>query len=63
MKQWKKPKIKEILHQVELLTLQEKPDLAPGECIIQTEGGMINASIENQWAALERAFEKYKQRP
>lgn len=56
-----KPKLKEILQQAEILTIQEKSDVSPGGCIIQTEGGMINATIENQWRALERAFEKYKQ--
>lgn len=55
----KKPKIRKILEHVESLTILEKTDLAPGGCIIQTEAGMINASIENQWKALERAFEKY----
>lgn len=56
-----KPKLKEILQQAEIVTIQEKSDVAPGGCIIQTEGGMINATIENQWRALERAFETYKQ--
>ncbi|NGX37384.1 MAG: Yop proteins translocation protein L [Chlamydiae bacterium] len=56
-----RPKLKEILQQTEVLAIQEKADVAPGGCIIQTEGGMINATIENQWKALERAFEKYKQ--
>ncbi len=56
-----KPKLKEILEQAEILTIQEKADVERGGCIIQTEGGMINATIENQWRALERAFEKYKQ--
>ncbi len=54
-----KPKIRKILEHVESLTILEKADLSPGGCIIQTEAGMINASIENQWKALERAFEKY----
>ncbi len=56
-----KPKLKEILQQCDILTIQEKPDIERGGCIIQTEGGMINATIENQWRALERAFEKYQQ--
>lgn len=55
----KKPKIRKILEHVESLTILEKADLTPGGCIIQTEAGMINASIENQWKALEKAFEKY----
>ncbi|MBS0603506.1 MAG: HrpE/YscL family type III secretion apparatus protein [Verrucomicrobia bacterium] len=54
-----KPKIKNILEQVQVLTIQERNDVAPGGCIIETESGIINASIENQWRALESAFEKY----
>ncbi|NGX26436.1 MAG: Yop proteins translocation protein L [Chlamydiae bacterium] len=56
-----RPKLKEILQQAEILTVQEKSDITPGGCIIKTEGGMINATLENQFKALERAFEKYKQ--
>ncbi len=54
-----KPKIKSILEQVKVLTIQERGDVAPGGCIIETESGIINATIENQWRALEIAFEKY----
>lgn len=54
-----KSKIKAILEQVQVLTIQERSDVAPGGCIIETESGIINASIENQWRALESAFEKY----
>jgi|SRR5579862_655679 len=54
-----KPKIKNILEQVQTLSIQERSDIAPGGCIIETESGIINATIENQWRALESAFEKY----
>ncbi|MBY0529137.1 MAG: HrpE/YscL family type III secretion apparatus protein [Rhabdochlamydiaceae bacterium] len=54
-----KPKIKEILDHVQTLTIQERPDVSPGGCIIETESGIINASIENQWRAIETAFERY----
>jgi len=54
-----KPRLKEILEQVELLTIQERDDIEKGGCIVKTESGMINASSENQWRALERAFERY----
>ena len=54
-----KPKIKSLLEQVQVLNIQERNDIAPGGCIIETESGIINASIENQWRALESAFEKY----
>ena len=30
-----------------------------GVCIIETEAGIINASLENQWRALESAFEAF----
>jgi type III secretion protein L len=54
-----KPKIKQILEQVEALSIRERDDIAPGGCIIETENGIINAAIENQWRALEAAFERY----
>lgn len=57
-----KGRIREILEQVETLVIQERADVTPGGCIIETEAGIINASIENQWRALEAAFEKYMKR-
>lgn len=57
-----KPKIKEIFEQIDSFSIQERADVSPGGCIIETETGIINASIENQWRALETAFERYKAR-
>lgn len=57
----KRPQIAAILSQVETLTIKEKLGLSPGDCLIQTEHGMINAKLENQWEALEYAFHKYVQ--
>lgn len=54
-----KAKIKQILEHVEVLSIKERDDIAPGGCIIETESGIINAAIENQWRALESAFERY----
>ncbi|HEY2811554.1 MAG TPA: HrpE/YscL family type III secretion apparatus protein [Rhabdochlamydiaceae bacterium] len=54
-----KPKLKALLEHVQVLTIQERSDISPGGCIIETEAGIINATIENQWRALESAFEKY----
>lgn len=54
-----KPKLKQILEHVEVLFIKERDDISPGGCIIETEGGIINAAIENQWRALESAFERY----
>lgn len=49
-------KLKDIFESLEVLSIRERSDLARGGCIIETEGGIINAELENQWSALERAF-------
>lgn len=54
-----KPKIKEILDQVQTFSLQERNDIEPGGCIIETEKGIINAQLENQFRALEAAFSAF----
>ncbi len=54
-----KQRIKDILEHLDTLTIQERSDVVQGGCIIETESGIINASIENQWRALEAAFERY----
>ncbi len=51
-------KIKDIFENLEILNLRERSDVAPGGCIIETEGGIINAQLENQWRILENAFDK-----
>lgn len=51
-----RPRLKEIFESLEVLSLRERSDVARGGCIIETEGGIINAQLDNQWAALERAF-------
>ena len=54
-----KPKIKQIFEQIENLSIQERADIEPGGCIIETEAGIINAQLENQWRNLEIAFESF----
>ena len=39
------------------LSLREDPSLAPGEMVIETEAGTIDARVEAQLAALARALE------
>lgn len=59
-----KPKLKEIFEELESLAIFERNDIQPGGCVIETEGGIINAQIDNQWHILERAFERLmKQHP
>jgi len=54
-----KNQLKEKLEQVQSLSIKERDDVAQGGCIIETESGIINASIDNQWRAIESAFDKY----
>lgn len=49
-------RLKEIFEGLEVLSLRERSDIARGGCVIETEGGIINAQLDNQWSALERAF-------
>ena len=57
-----KSKIREVLDQIESLSIHDRADIATGGCIIETESGIINATVDNQWRALEAAFEKYVKR-
>ena len=54
-----KDRIKKILQQVKTFVIEERDDIERGGCIIETEAGIINAQLENQWQALEAAFEKF----
>ncbi len=54
-----KMSIKERLEKVESLLIKEREDVQPGGCLIETESGILNATIENQWRALEKAFDRY----
>lgn len=51
-----RPKLKAIFESLEALSVRERGDIIRGGCIIETEGGIINAQLENQWNAIEKAF-------
>ncbi len=55
-----RPRIKNIFEHLENLSIQERDDIEPGGCMIETEAGIINAQLENQWRALETAFESFR---
>lgn len=57
-----RPRIKKIFEHLENLSIQERGDIEPGGCMIETEAGIINAQLENQWRALESAFESFMTR-
>jgi type III secretion protein L len=50
-------RLKEMFESLEVLSLRERADIPPGGCVIETEGGIINARLENQWRTLEKALE------
>lgn len=49
-------KLKDLFESLEALSIRERLDLEPGDCVIETEGGIINAKLENQWTIMENAF-------
>ena len=57
-----KLQIKQIFEHLQSLSIQEREDIEPGGCIIETEAGIINAQLENQWRALESAFQAFMQK-
>ena len=57
-----KGRILELLEKNQVLTLEAREDVEKGGCLIETESGMINAQLENQWRALEAAFKSYKEK-
>ncbi|NGX55877.1 MAG: Yop proteins translocation protein L [Candidatus Anoxychlamydiales bacterium] len=57
-----KQKIKDILDSIEYFLIQERDDIQRGGCIIETEAGIINAQLENQFRAIEAAFESFKKK-
>ncbi|NRA89689.1 MAG: HrpE/YscL family type III secretion apparatus protein [Simkaniaceae bacterium] len=57
-----KKNLREVFEHVKTFIIEEREDITPGGCIIETEAGIINASLENQWRALESAFEAFMKR-
>lgn len=53
-----KETLKKSFEQLESFQIQERADIEPGGSIIETEGGIINAQLSNQWEILRRAFEQ-----
>ncbi|NGX29598.1 MAG: Yop proteins translocation protein L [Candidatus Anoxychlamydiales bacterium] len=61
-KEKEKEKIKEILQITDTFTIEERNDIEPGGCIIETEKGIINAQLENQFRAIEAAFKAFSKK-
>lgn len=54
-----KNRLRQMFEGLESLSIIERADVAPGGSIIETEAGIINAQLENQWNLLEKAFESF----
>jgi type III secretion protein L len=54
-----KNELKALFDHLRILTIHEREGVTKGSCIIETEAGIINASLDNQWRALEAAFENF----
>ncbi|WP_213358266.1 HrpE/YscL family type III secretion apparatus protein [Chlamydiifrater phoenicopteri] len=50
--------LKKIIEYAEVFIISSKPEIEPGGCLIETESGIINASLDVQLQALENAFNK-----
>lgn len=55
-------KLKDLFERLETFSIEESAQVASGSCIIETENGIINASLESQWQALEAAFMAFSQK-
>ncbi|OGN62881.1 MAG: hypothetical protein A3F09_00070 [Chlamydiae bacterium RIFCSPHIGHO2_12_FULL_49_11] len=57
-----KERIRAPFEHLENLHFDTRADIEEGSAIIETEKGIINATLESQFRALERAFETFKKR-
>lgn len=58
-----KNELKKNFENLESFQIEERSDMEQGSCMIETERGILNATLENQYRALERALEAHmKQR-
>ena len=53
-----KARLKSLFEVLEVFQIRERADIEPGGSVIETEGGIINAQLSNQWQILEAAFEQ-----
>jgi type III secretion protein L len=51
-----KENFKQLFERLDLFSIEERADVERGSCIIQTEKGILNANLENQFKALKKAL-------
>jgi type III secretion protein L len=52
-----KAQLRELFEHLEVLSIRERADVEAGGCVIETEGGIINAKLSSRLAALDTAME------
>ncbi|MDF2550379.1 MAG: Type secretion ATPase inhibitor [Chlamydiales bacterium] len=53
-----KERLKKMCESLESLSIRPRDDIESGGCSIETEVGIINAQLSNQWLIIENAFQK-----
>mgnify|MGYP001357634949 CR=1 FL=1 len=53
----KKEDLTKLFDHLDIFLIEERSDVEPGSCIIQTEKGIVNANLENQYRALKNVLE------
>ena len=56
-----KNQLKKIFEELESLSIRQKDDLIEGDCIIETEGGIINARLKDRWVTMEAALKSMQE--
>ncbi len=54
-----KETLKKNFERLESFQIEKRDDIERGSCIIETERGILNATLENQYRALERALDAH----
>lgn len=54
-----KPKIKALFEHLDTFQIEVSPEVSKGGLIIETEKGILNATLEQQFGALKRAMESH----
>lgn len=53
-----RPRLQEVFESLESLSIRSRSDIAKGDCVIETEIGIVDAKQEHRWLIIEKAFEK-----
>lgn len=56
-----KNKLKVIFEDLESLSIRHRDDLTPGDIVIETEGGIINARLKDRWETISAALQSMQE--